>query len=103
MSFLRRRKSKVNTVRGESKLKLHKKRDSRRGKDEDSGQARPLAKGRKKMSLKGRVTLLEEKLNTAETRSTPPRHIAIIRNLGKGYLKLGSEDPQYYPKAENFR
>ncbi len=101
MSFLRRRKSKVKTVRGESKLDLHEQRAARLGKEEVPGEARPLAKGRKKMSLKGQVTVLEEKLNTGETRSTPPRHIAVIRKLGKGYLKLGIEDPLYYPKAEN--
>ena len=56
---------------------------------------------RKKVSTKGLVKLLEEKLNTAETRSTPPRHISVIRKLAEGYLRLGKEDPTYYPKAEN--
>ena len=102
MSFLRRSKDKkIKTVRGESTLKLHEKRDERRGKQEGPKEARPATIGRKKMSLKGQVTLLEEKLNTAETRSTPPRHIEVIRRLSSAYLRLGEEDFSYYPKAEN--
>ena len=61
---------------------------------------RPVVRGRR-TSLQGQIKLLEERLNTPETRSTPPRHIEVIRKLADSYLKLGEEDISYYVKAEN--
>ena len=98
MGFLKKilGRSKVKQVRGESELTLQKGLDPSR---EDLGQ--PVVKGRRTTSLQGQVKLLEERLNTPETRSTPPRHIEVIRKLADTYLKLGEEDMQYYIKAEN--
>lgn len=101
MSFLRKRKEKVKTIRGDSKLELHEKRAAMMEKRGSPGETRTPTAERKKVSTRGLVKLLEEKLNTAETRSTPPRHISVIRKLAEGYLRLGKEDPTYYPKAEN--
>ena len=98
MGFLKKifGKSKVKQVRGESELSLQKGLDTSR---EDLGQ--PVVRGRRTTSLQGQVKLLEERLNTPETRSTPPRHIEVIRKLADTYFKLGEEDIQYYIKAEN--
>ena len=101
MSFLRKRKEKVKTIRGDSKLDLHEKRAARMEKRGPTEVDRTPSTERKKVSTQGLVKLLEEKLNTPETRSTPPRHISVIRKLAEGYLRLGKEDPTYYPKAEN--
>ncbi|MFX0204662.1 MAG: hypothetical protein ACFFDT_01660 [Candidatus Hodarchaeota archaeon] len=97
MGFLKKRfgKSKVKQVRGESELSFQKGLDTSR---EESG--RPVVRGRR-TSLQGQIKLLEERLNTPETRSTPPRHIEVIRKLADSYLKLGQEDIGYYVKAEN--
>ncbi len=102
MSFLRRRKSKVSTIRSESKLELQKGMDASREDREKSGETSTLPMERPKLSLAEKITRLEERLNTADTRSSPPKHIAVIRNLAKGYMKLGGkEDASYYVKAEN--
>ncbi|MFX0015259.1 MAG: hypothetical protein ACFFB2_09165 [Promethearchaeota archaeon] len=100
MGFFKKRlsKAKVKQVRAESKLSFQKGLDAR---EDVSVPERPVVKGRKTISVKGRVKLLEEKLNTPETRSTPPKHIEVIRKLAGNYLELGEEDFQYYLKAEN--
>lgn len=100
MGFLRKifGKSKTKQVRSESGLTLQKGLDER----EDSADlGRPVVKGRKTTSLEGQITFLEEKLNTPETRSTPPRHIEVMRKLAKNYLQLGEEEFEYFSKAEN--
>ena len=100
MSFLKKifGKSKTKQVRAESDLTLQKGLDAR-GESPDIG--RPVVKGRQTLSLQGATTLLEEKLNTPDTRSTPPKHIDVIRKLAKNYLQLGEEEFEYYIKAEN--
>ncbi len=101
MSFLKKifGKSKTKQVRAESKLSLQKGLDLRAD-TEDLG--RPIVKGRKTISAKGQIKLLEEKLNTPETRATPPKHIEIIRKLSENYLQLGGEGEfEFYLKAEN--
>ncbi|MHA2248336.1 MAG: hypothetical protein ACXADY_25525 [Candidatus Hodarchaeales archaeon] len=91
-------KSKTEQVRAESGLKLQKGLDTQ----EDSADLRqPVLKKRKTASLKGQTTFLEKKLNTPETRSTPPNHIEVIRKLANNYLKLGEEEFEYFAKAEN--
>ncbi|UCG03282.1 MAG: hypothetical protein JSW11_04680 [Candidatus Heimdallarchaeota archaeon] len=100
MGFLRKLfgKSKVKQVRTESELSFQKGLDER----EDTTEiGKPVVRGRTTTSLQGQVKLLEERLNTPETRSTPPRHIEVIRKLADNYLKLGEEDFGYYIKAEN--
>ena len=102
MSFLRRRKSKVKSIRSDSKLDFQKGMDASREERENLGETRTLPHDRPKLSLKEKISRLEERLSTAETRSSPPQHISVIRNLSKGYMKLGSkEDAAYYIKAEN--
>ena len=102
MSFLRRRKSKVKTIRSDSKLDLQKGMEASREERGKLGETHPLSRERPQLSLEEKITRLEERLNTAETRSSPPQHISVIRNLAKGYFKLGSkEDAAYYAKAEN--
>ncbi|UCE14362.1 MAG: hypothetical protein JSV04_04090 [Candidatus Heimdallarchaeota archaeon] len=100
MGFFRKRfgKSKTKQVRSESELSFQKGLDLRK---EAPELGRPVVKGRLAVSLKGQITLLEEKLNTPDTRSEPPRHIEVIRKLADYYLKLGEEDFNYYLKAEN--
>ncbi len=100
MGFLKRLfgRSKVKQVRGESELSLQRGMDVREDLT-DFGQ--PVVRGRRTTSLQAQVKLLEERLNTPETRSTPPRHIEVIRKLADNYLKLGEEDLGYYAKAEN--
>ncbi|MFX1283749.1 MAG: hypothetical protein ACFFB5_08840 [Promethearchaeota archaeon] len=100
MGFLKkiRGKSKTKQVRTESELSFQKGLDAR---EDIADLGRPVVKGRKKISLKGQVRLLEEKLNTPETRSTPPKHIEVIRKLANNYLELGAEEFEYYLKAEN--
>lgn len=100
MGFLKKRlgKSKTKQVRAESELSFQKGLDTREDQEE---LARPVVKGRKTISLKGQVRILEEKLNTPETRSAPPKHIEVIRKLANNYLELGEEEFDYYLKAEN--
>lgn len=100
MGFLKKifGRSKVKQVRGESKLSLQRGMDRR---DDVTELGQPVVRGRRTTSLQGQVTLLEERLNTPETRSTPPKHIEVIRKLADNYLKLGEEDFGYYGKAEN--
>lgn len=100
MSFLKKifGKSKTKQVRAESKLSLQKGLDLRADTDDLE---RPVVKGRKTISVKGRTKLLEEKLNTPETRSAPPKHIEVIRKLADNYLLLGEEEFEFYLKAEN--
>jgi len=99
MSFLRKRKSKkVETIRSDSKLALQKGMDTHK---ESRSESLSSGKDRKITSLKGKISLLEGRLNTAETRSTPSRHISVIRNLAKGYMAVGKEDTSYFIKAEN--
>ena len=102
MGFLKKRfgKSKVKQVRGESKLSFQQGLDKRVD-TKATSLGQPVVKGRKTMSLQGHAKLLEERLNTPETRSTPPRHIEVIRKLADTYIKLGEEDFGYYIKAEN--
>ncbi len=102
MSFLRKRKStKIKSIRSDSKLALQKGMDTH--KESRSEPREPLSSGkeRKKMSLQDKIHLLEGRLNTPETRSTPPKHIVVIRNLAKGYMRMGKEDTGYFDKAEN--
>jgi hypothetical protein len=100
MGFLKKifGKSKVKQVRGESELSFQKGLDKR---DDTTDLGQPVVRGRRTTSLQGQVKLLEERLNTPETRSTPPRHIEVIRKLADTYLKLGEDDIGYYVKAEN--
>lgn len=100
MGFLRKifGKSKTKQVRAESGLAFQKGLD----RQEDSADlGRPVVKGRKTTNLKGQITLLEGKLNTPETRSTPPKHIEVIRKLANNYFQLGEEEFEYFSKAEN--
>ncbi|MHA1993636.1 MAG: hypothetical protein ACW97Z_03780 [Candidatus Hodarchaeales archaeon] len=102
MSFLRRRKSKVKSIRSDSKLDFQRGMDASREDREKIGETSTLPRKRPKLTLKEKIARLEERLNTAETRSSPPQHISVIRNLAKGYMKLGvKEDAAYYVKAEN--
>lgn len=100
MSFLKKLfgKSKTKKLRTESDLSLQKGLD-RRG--DTKVTARPVVKGRTKASLKGKITLLEQKLNSPETRREPPNHIGAIRKLADYYLKLGNDEFEYFGKAEN--
>ncbi|MFX0050723.1 MAG: hypothetical protein ACFFAJ_05450 [Candidatus Hodarchaeota archaeon] len=101
MSFLRRfrAKQKVKQVRAESELSLQKGMDTRK---DSPVVGKPVVKGRQTISIKGEITLLENQLNTPETRSTPPNHISVIRKLSKKYLQAGDKGEfEYYVKAEN--
>ncbi|MHA1227593.1 MAG: hypothetical protein ACTSPV_12675 [Candidatus Hodarchaeales archaeon] len=106
MSFLkkkfRRSKSKISKVRGEqAKLDIHEKLGQRE--DALAPEEHKLAvRGRKDISFRGKITLLEKQLNTPETRRAPPNHINVIRRLAKLYAEEGDKgDASYYPKAEN--
>ncbi len=102
MSFLRKRKSsKVKTIRGDSKLALQKGMDTSKESRSESREDLSSGKERKKTSLQDKISFLEGRLNTAETRSVPSKHITIIRNLAKGYMRMGKEDTGYFAKAEN--
>jgi hypothetical protein len=101
MSFLRRRKDKIKTIRSESKLDLQKGMDGQRESQRPEEPSSEVPVARKKIDFKQRATMLEEKLNTPETRKAPQTHINIMRNLAKTYLRLGRDDSTYFPKAEN--
>jgi hypothetical protein len=100
MSFLKKLfgRSKTKQLRTESDLSLQKGLD-RRGDTETT--TRPVVKGRTSASLKGQITLLEQKLNNPETRREPPKHIGVIRKLAEYYLKLGNDEFEYFGRAEN--
>ena len=102
MSFLRKRKSqKVKTIRSDSDLTLQKGMDTRKDSRTESRDEITSGTERKKISLQDKIRQLEDNLNTAETRSSPPKHIVIIRNLARGYLRMGKDDSEYFAKAEN--
>ncbi len=102
MSFLRKRKSdKVKTIRSDSDLTLQKGMDTRKDSRSESKDAITSSTERKKVSLQDKIRRLEEILNTAETRSSPQKHIVIIRNLARGYMRMGKDDTAYFAKAEN--
>ena len=102
MSFLRKRKSKkVKTIRSDSDLTLQKGMDTRKDSRSESRDEITSGTERKKISLQDKIRQLEDNLNTAETRSSPPKHIVIIRNLARGYLRMGKDDSEYFAKAEN--
>ncbi|MFX0170506.1 MAG: hypothetical protein ACFE9L_01170 [Candidatus Hodarchaeota archaeon] len=101
MSFLRkfRAKRKLKQVRAESDLTFQKGMDIRK---DSPVEGKHVVRGRQTISLKGEITLLENKLNTPETRSTPPNHISVIRRLSRKYLQVGDKGEfEYYTKAEN--
>jgi len=101
MSFFKKRfgKSKTKQIRSDSELTLQKGMDQRKVAD-DVG--KPVVKGRQAISVMGQITLLEGRLNTPETRSTPPKHISVIRQLARNYLIAGEKgDITYFTKAEN--
>ena len=102
MSFLRKRKSqKVKTIRSDSDLTLQKGMDTRKDSRSESRDEITSGTERKKISLQDKIRQLEDNLNTAETRSSPSKHIVIIRNLARGYLRMGKDDSEYFAKAEN--
>ncbi|MHA1944456.1 MAG: hypothetical protein ACXAC6_03565 [Candidatus Hodarchaeales archaeon] len=102
MSFLRKRKStKIKTIRSDSDLTLQKGMDSKKDSRSESRENITSDVERKQVSLQDKILRLEEILNTAETRSTPPKHIVIIRNLAKGYMRMGKDDNAFFAKAEN--
>jgi hypothetical protein len=102
MSFLRRRKSKVKTIRSESDLDFQKGLDASREGKVPEVEPRPPVGDRPRITLEEHITRLEEKLNTPETRSSPPNHINIIRNLAKAYIRMGAKgNIEFYPRAEN--
>jgi hypothetical protein len=101
MSFFRKFRSKRKTkqVRAESELELQKGMDTRK---DSPAVGEPVVKSRQAISLKREITLLEERLNTPETRGTPPRHISVIRKLAKNYLLAGEKGEfEFFAKAEN--
>ena len=99
MSFLRKRKStKIKTIRSDSKLSLQKGMDTHK---ESRAGSLSSGKERKTVNLQDRISLLESRLNTSETRSSPSKHITVMRNLAKGYMKMGQDDACYFAKAEN--
>ena len=100
MSFIKKLfgKSKTKQYRSESDLKLQKGLDDR---EDTVITGRPVVKSRPTTSLKTKITLLEQKLNSPETRKEPPKHIDVIRKLAANYLKLGNEEFEYFGKAEN--
>ena len=100
MGFLRKifGKSKTKQVRAESDLTFQKGLDRR---PDSADVVRPAAIDRRSDTLRNQITRLEQKLNTPETRSEPPRHIEVIRKLADHYLKLGEEEFEFYAKAEN--
>ncbi|MHA1213297.1 MAG: hypothetical protein ACTSSH_12680 [Candidatus Heimdallarchaeota archaeon] len=100
MSFLRKRK-KVKTIRGDSKLALQKGMDRDKKSRVESGENISSSIERKTLGLQEKIGLLESKLNAPETRSSPSRHITIMRNLAKGYMRMGKDDTGYFAKAEN--
>jgi hypothetical protein len=101
MSFLKKRfgKSKTKQIRSDSDLTLQKGMDQRKA-TETIG--KPVVRSHQAINITRQITLLEEKLNTPETRSTPPNHISIIRQLARTYMKAGEKDDiTYFVKAEN--
>jgi len=102
MSFLRKRKStKIKTIRSDSGLALQKGMDTQKESRSEPREDLSSGKERKKLSLHDKIKFLEGRLNTAETRSTPQKHIVVIRNLAKGYMRLGRDDTSYFAKADN--
>ena len=102
MSFLRKRKStKIKTIQSDSKLTLQKGMDIHKESRSETREDLSSGKEHKKVSLHNKIQLLEGRLNTAETRSTPQKHIVVIRNLAKGYMRVGKEDTSYFAKADN--
>lgn len=100
MSFLKKMfgKSKTKQLRTKSDLEFQKGLDRR----EDAAIAsKPVVRGRKGASIRGQITILEQRLNSAETRREPPKHIDVIRKLADFYLKLGNDEFEYFGKAEN--
>ena len=88
MSFLRKRKSsKVKTIRGDSKLARQKGMDTSKESRSESREDLSSGKERKKTSLQDKISFLEGRLNTAETRSVPSKHITIIRQLNQKSFK----------------
>jgi hypothetical protein len=100
LSFFRKilGKSKIKQVRAESDLSFQKGLDER---ESTTVTATPQVRGRKNTSLQSQITLLEGKLNTPDTRSTPQNHIDIIRKLANAYLEMGEKEFVYYSRAEN--
>lgn len=100
MSFLKKRfgKSKTKQLRTKSDLEFQKGLDRR---EDVAITSKPVVRGRKGASVRGQITILEQKLNSAETRREPPKHIDIIRKLANFYLKLGNDEFEYFGKAEN--
>jgi hypothetical protein len=102
MSFLRKkRRTKIETIRGDSKLTLQKGMDTHKESRAESREGQSSGEERKNMSLQDMISRLEGTLNSPETRSTPPKHIVIIRNLAKAYMRMGKGDTSYFFKAEN--
>jgi len=102
MSFLRKRKStKIKTIRSDSKLALQKGMDTHKESRSDPREDPSSGEERKKLDLYEKIQLFEGRLNTAETRSTPQKHIVVIRNLARGYMRVGKEDTSYFAKADN--
>lgn len=102
MSFLRKRKSeKMKTIRSDSDLSLQKGMDAKKKSQPETEGVTASSRERTKLSLQDKIHQLEQVLNTAETRSTPPKHITIIRNLAKGYMRMGRDDSTFFAKAEN--
>ncbi len=100
MSFLKKMfgKSKTKQLRTKSDLEFQKGLDRR---EDEAIASKPVVRGRKGPSMKGQITILEQRLNSAETRREPPKHIDIIRKLANFYLKLGNDEFEYFGKAEN--
>ncbi len=100
MSFLKKRfgKSKTKQYRADSDLKLQKGLDDR---EDEVTPSKLIVKSPTTASLRNQVTVLEQKLNSPDTRREPPKHIDIIRKLANYYLKLGKEEFEYFGKAEN--
>ncbi|MHA1513674.1 MAG: hypothetical protein ACTSRJ_06425 [Candidatus Hodarchaeales archaeon] len=102
MSFLRKRKSsRIKSIQSDSKLALQKGMDTHKESQSEPKETSASGKERKKLNLQDKIHILEGRLNTPETRSTPPKHIVVIRNLVKGYMRMGKEDTGYFVKAEN--
>ncbi len=90
MSFWKKRfgKSKTKQLRTKSDLEFQKGLDRR---EDGAIASKPVVGGRKGASMRGKITILEQQLNSAETRKEPPKHFNIIRNLANFYLKLGND------------
>jgi len=100
MSFLKKMfgKSKTKQLRTKSDLEFQKGLDRR---EDVAIASKPVVRGRKGASMRGQITILEQRLNSAETRREPPKHIDVIRKLANFYLKLGNDEFEYFGKAEN--